>query len=129
MEELIERRKAFFHNFMKFYCKEHNIAGWSIKFVDINTVFGRDAGALCHKNHKTIYVNTNHLGWNVPPLWHRDAFLHEFVHLLNFEKCIELTSVGLDGYCVPYSVHGREFRKLAYKLGVGKQCIPPTYKE
>lgn len=124
MTDWVEIRKEFLMGLMAHYCKKYNIVGWKLKFSDIENEFGFDAGAICHRKHKTIYVNNNHLGSKVPPGWHIDMFLHEFVHLLLFEQGNKLCAVGLDGYVESYSHHGRTFRKMAYKLGVGNQCIP-----
>lgn len=126
MDNWINTRKEFLLGLMQWHCKMYNIQGWDLKFSDLKKFHLQHAGAICHGGHKTIYVNTNHLGSKVPALWHYDMFLHEFAHLLNFENDIELYAIGIDGYKTRFSHHGRIFRKTAHKLGVGKQAIP-TY--
>jgi hypothetical protein len=125
MTDWAQTRKQFLLGLMKHYCQEYNIVGWTLSFSNIHEDFGIDnAGAICHKNHKRIYVDYGHLGLKVAPMWHRDMFLHEFAHLLLFEQDNETFAKGLDGYKKRYSHHGRPFRKMARKLGVGNQAIP-----
>jgi hypothetical protein len=128
MVDWIETRKEFLLGMMIHHCQKYNITGWSLKFSDIKQEFDLDAGAICHKKHKTIYVDINHLGSKVAPFWHRDMFLHEFTHLLLFEQKNEVVAVGLDGYRELYSHHGRNFRKMARAIGTGDQAIP-SYDE
>lgn len=124
---LSKSRREFLTNLMNVYCKEHDTTEWKIKFIDVKKVYNFDAEAFVHTSKKTMFIKTEHLGKNVPAGFFFGIFLHEFAHILQFEaigfnpKC-----TGLYGYQSFFSKHGRNFRKMAYYLGVDERYIP-TY--